>query len=146
MAEECRKIMREHLTKGLILCASYDLQRELYALLADEFRDRLIIHTNEKGAPAGAIEAHKRRKTEPTVLIGVEMHEGLDLKDDLARFLIIPKVLYRARNGWANGGTFLILDTVTVTLQLVRYKRVVVWFVARTITRTYTFWTGASGI
>jgi hypothetical protein len=99
MAEECRKIIREHPTKGLILCASYDLQKALYALLVGEFGDRLIIHTNEKGAPAKAIDEHKRR-TGPTVLMGVEMHEGLDLKNDLGRFLIIPKTLYRGISGW----------------------------------------------
>jgi len=38
----------------------------------------------------------------PTVLIAVNMHEGLDLADDLGRFLIIPKVLYTARDQWVN--------------------------------------------
>jgi len=35
---------------------------------------------------------------EPTVLLGVAMFEGLDLKDERARFLIFPKVPYPKGN------------------------------------------------
>ena len=41
-------------------------------------------------------------RTDPSVLIAVNMHEGLDLLGNLARFLIIPKVLYTARDSWVN--------------------------------------------
>ena len=41
------------------------------------------------------------------------MHEGLDLRDDLARFLIIPKVLYTAvMHGWSRVSVWT-LDTMT---------------------------------
>jgi Rad3-related DNA helicase len=39
-------------------------------------------------------------RKDPTVLIAANMHEGLDLPDDLGRFLVIPKVLYTARDSW----------------------------------------------
>jgi Rad3-related DNA helicase len=74
----------------LILCASYQLQQDLARGL-QRFANRLILHT-----PANREDAIKRHCEcpEPTVLLGVSMAEGLDLKDDLARFLIIPKVPY----------------------------------------------------
>lgn len=41
-----------------------------------------------------------RESNRSTVLLAVNMHEGLDLKDDLARFLIIPKVLFEGQDEW----------------------------------------------
>ena len=38
------------------------------------------------------LEEHQRR--EDTIILAPAMHEGLDLKDDLARFQIITKVPY----------------------------------------------------
>lgn len=93
-------VLRERSTsKGLILCASYALSKQLAAALAPEFGHRLIVSTTGTRDPA--IDEHRQR-TDPTVLIAVNMHEGLDLHDGLARFLIIPKVLYTARDSWIN--------------------------------------------
>jgi Rad3-related DNA helicase len=98
LADCCAQAMRESSTsKGLILCASYALQKELAAALATEFGSRLIVSST--GTRTDAVAEHKRR-TDPTVLIAVNMHEGLDLSDGLARFLVIPKVLYTARDSW----------------------------------------------
>lgn len=76
--------------KGLILCPSYPLQEQLYKGLS-EFKNRLITH--KPGDRAEAIQQHCDGR-EPTVLLGVAMSEGLDLIDNHARFLIIPKVPY----------------------------------------------------
>jgi len=96
----CAQAMRETPTsKGLILCASYPLANQLTASLRKEFASRILTHTS--GTRDSAVAEHRRR-TDPTVLIGVNMHEGLDLPDDLGRFLVIPKVLYTGRDSWIN--------------------------------------------
>jgi Rad3-related DNA helicase len=77
--------------KGLILCASYALQIALADALRPRFGDRLIVHTPDTRKQA--IDEHYD-SDKPTVLLGVAMSEGLDLKQERARFLIIPKVLY----------------------------------------------------
>jgi Rad3-related DNA helicase len=96
----CAQGLREFPTsKGLILCASYALANQLSAALAREFGPRLITSTTL--TRDSAVSEHRHR-TDPTVLIAVNMHEGLDLSGDLGRFLIIPKVLYTARDSWVN--------------------------------------------
>ncbi len=100
LADCCAQAMRESRTsKGLILCASYALAKQLRDALIAEFGRRIIGHTT--GTRESAIAEHRQRK-DPTVLIAVNMHEGLDLPDDLGRFLVIPKVLYTARDSWVN--------------------------------------------
>jgi Rad3-related DNA helicase len=94
----CAEILRQMPnSKGLILCASYAFQLRLYAGLKREFSQRLIMHTSEDRVEKIAEHCGTPK---PTVLMGVDMHEGLDLKGDLARFLIIPKVLHVPRSGW----------------------------------------------
>jgi Rad3-related DNA helicase len=88
--EACSQIMDQLPdVKGLILVPSYGLQQELAARLGP----RIITHTKDNGTEMISLHCES---PEPTVLIGVYMHEGLDLKDDLARFLILPKVLYKS--------------------------------------------------
>ena len=100
LAHMASVILRERATsKGLVLCASYALAKDLTQALTPEFGHRLIASTT--GTRDSAVAEHRER-TDPTVLIAVNMHEGLDLKDGLARFLIIPKVLYTARDSWIN--------------------------------------------
>ncbi len=93
-------ILRESaLSKGLILCASYALAKALTTALTPEFGYRLIMSTT---ATRDTAVAEHRICTDPTVLIATNMHEGLDFRDGLARFLVIPKVLYTARDSWVN--------------------------------------------
>jgi Rad3-related DNA helicase len=99
LADCCAQAMREFTSKGLILCASYALANQLSVVLTREFGNRLITSTTL--TRDAAVAAHRQR-TDPTVLIAVNMHEGLDLSDDLGRFLVIPKVLYTARDSWVN--------------------------------------------
>jgi Rad3-related DNA helicase len=97
LADCCAQAMREHPAKGLILCASYSLANQLAVPLRKEFRTRIVTHTSR--TRDAAVLEHLQR-TDPTVLIAVNMHEGLDLPGDLGRFLVIPKVLYTARDSW----------------------------------------------
>jgi Rad3-related DNA helicase len=98
LADCCAQAMRESPSdKGLILCASYALQKDLVTALTPEFGRRLIVSTSPTRTQA--MEAQKYGSG-PTVLIAVNMHEGLDLPDECARFLVIPKVLYTARDSW----------------------------------------------
>lgn len=91
VVEACRVTLREHAKdKGLILCSSYSLQKALAQGL-QEFKDRLIVHQSKDRNIS--IQRHCDSK-KPTVLLGVAMTEGLDLVDEHARFLIIPKVPY----------------------------------------------------
>jgi Rad3-related DNA helicase len=98
LADVCGQIMRQMKDeKGLILCASYKLASGLSERLRGEFGSRLLAH---KSHNRDAVVAKHRIGSTPTVLLGVNMHEGLDLWGDLARFLIIPKVLYSACDSW----------------------------------------------
>ena len=84
----CRQVLDQRPDKkGLILCSSYPLQGKLAAQLGP----RILTHTAENKEEV--IARHKAGPA-PTVLLGVFLHEGLDLPDDQARFLILPKVLY----------------------------------------------------
>ena len=98
LADLCAQVMRQMpREKGAILCASYPLANGLYELLRREFLHRLLIHDSHNRE---AVVAEHRCSKGPTVLLGVNMHEGLDLCEDLARFLIVPKVLYPAYDAW----------------------------------------------
>ena len=96
----CRQLLRHYATvKGAILMPSYELSRELVAALRPEFGERIISHVSKEAAKSEAltsdeaVELHKKSPG-PTVLFGVALEEGLDLKDDEARFLIIAKTMY----------------------------------------------------
>jgi Rad3-related DNA helicase len=80
--------------KGIIHAQSYD--NLIYFrdyLTAGGQGHRLITHTNLPGSREEAVARHCS-SPEPTILLSPSMTEGLDLKDDLSRFQIIPKVPY----------------------------------------------------
>jgi Rad3-related DNA helicase len=88
MIERCRAaIDRRPNAKGVILVNSYPLSKKL----APHLGPRILTHSKDD---KDAVLARHCASVEPTVLLGVAMFEGLDLKDDLARFLILPKVPY----------------------------------------------------
>lgn len=92
MIDACGQVLKHHSNqKGLVLCASYKLQKDLAEGLKAEFNERIYTHNSDDREYV----LERFYKTDaPAVLFGVAMTEGLDLKDDLARFLIIPKVPY----------------------------------------------------
>jgi ATP-dependent DNA helicase DinG len=74
--------------KGAILVNSYPLASKLAAQLGP----RILTHMGPDDKDE--ILARHCQFPKPTVLIGVATFEALDLKDDLARFLILPKIPY----------------------------------------------------
>lgn len=90
MQEACREVLRNYhpKEKGLVLCTSYPKQLDLARGLA-EFGSRILIHTADNREE---VIARHCKSSEPTVLLGVAMAEGLDLFDERARFLVWPKV------------------------------------------------------
>jgi Rad3-related DNA helicase len=91
MIESCGSLLRDDhpKDKGLIICVSEKLQKDLERGLRPEFGDRLIVHGSREQTKV--IERHCNGE-KPTVLIGFGMMEGIDLSDDHARFLVFPKV------------------------------------------------------
>jgi Rad3-related DNA helicase len=81
--------------KGLVHTQSFD-NNEYFINFLTEFQDRILTHKSTfKGSREKCVEEHSST-SEPTVLFSPSMAEGLDLKDDLARFDIITKVPYPA--------------------------------------------------
>lgn len=80
--------------KGIIHTHSYRINSYLMdALGKTPHRYRLLSHTNVKGSREAAIMRHYGSE-DPTILVSPSMTEGLDLKGDLSRIQIIPKVPY----------------------------------------------------
>jgi len=94
MAEFLAKILRKYATKkGIVHTHSYENNRYFIDFLRAEFGFRIITHDNSKGSRDRAVMEHIS-SPEPTVLFSPSMTEGLDLKEDLARFCVITKVPY----------------------------------------------------
>lgn len=87
------RILRENLGhKGLIHTTNYRITRELGAALQGKWKDRILVQENAISRKE-IIDEHIRSRR-PTVLLSPSMMEGLDLRDDLARFQVICKVPY----------------------------------------------------
>ena len=91
------KLMQKYAgKKGIIHAQSYELMRYLVEYLtANGQGHRLVTHTNLPGSRDGAVVKHCT-SPDDTVLISPSMQEGLDLKGDLSRFQIIPKIPFPA--------------------------------------------------
>lgn len=92
LIKEINKIIENHKDDaGLIHSASYDLSMKIFKGLSEKNRKRVLIYngTEEK---RNLIEDLKRNKNK--ILMGPSLLEGLDLKDDFARFQIFAKVPY----------------------------------------------------
>lgn len=73
--------------RGIIHCHSFELAR---CLLEDIGSKRFLFQDDFQGRKDEMLAEHARRKD--SVIVAPAMHEGVDLKDDLARFQIIAKV------------------------------------------------------
>lgn len=78
--------------KGVIHFSSYEWKRAIYNRLSPEVKDRVITHV--PGDRREKLEEFLNSR-EPTIFLAVKMGEGVDFKDDKARWQIIPKCLYR---------------------------------------------------
>ena len=89
MAQAVKEILKEHKgDKGIIHCHSFRVANYLRKNVRDK---RLIFHDSSDREEA--LQKHLTSK-EPTVLVSPSMAEGIDLRDDLARFQVLLKVPY----------------------------------------------------
>lgn len=97
VAEFILKLMQKYAgKKGIIHAQSYaNLKYFKEYLTANGQGHRLITHTNLPGSRDDAVARHCA-SAEDSVILSPSMTEGLDLKEDLSRFQIIPKVPYPA--------------------------------------------------
>lgn len=89
MVEAIREILKEHKSeKGIIHAHSFKVAQFLKKNLRST---RLIFHDSTDREEA--LQKHLTAK-EPTVLVSPSMAEGVDLRDELARFQVLVKVPY----------------------------------------------------
>ena len=93
MAAEVERLLRQYgKHKGIIHTNSYKVNKYMLEYLTSAgLGPRLVTHDSGKGSREAAQAAHTA-SSEPTVLMSPSMTEGLDLKDELARFGITCKV------------------------------------------------------
>ncbi len=78
--------------KGIIHFSSYEWKRAIHNRLSPKVKERVITHV--PGNRREKLEEFLNSK-EPSIFLAVKMGEGVDFKDDRARWQIIPKCLYR---------------------------------------------------
>lgn len=90
IVEDVDKILEFHDgQKGIIHSHTFKISD--YILTNSKYSDRLMTHSS--GTREEQLKAFMET-TEPKVLISPSMTDGLDLKDDLARFVVIVKIPY----------------------------------------------------
>jgi Rad3-related DNA helicase len=90
MLQECSLILKNRPDeRGIIHCHSWDLQNTVYQHLRKEFERRILTHRGSRDRDR-AIQ--QLRDSTNGVLCSVAMTEGLDLRDDDARFCIFAKI------------------------------------------------------
>jgi Rad3-related DNA helicase len=90
MLQECSRILRERPEqRGIVHCHSRHLQDTVFQHLQKEFGKRILTHGPGNDRDEGI---SRLRKSENGVLCAVAMTEGLDLRDDDARFCIFAKI------------------------------------------------------
>jgi len=89
MVNMIKEVMKEHKdVKGILHCHNYRIANYLKKNLKS---NRMIYHDTHDREEA--LEKHLKSK-EPTILVSPSMSEGVDLRDDLARFQVLLKVPY----------------------------------------------------
>ena len=84
----------EHLDqKGLIHSVSYNNEKAIRKHVSRPTQRRLMSHGEDEGEREDVLEEFKSTD-EPKVLMSPAMYEGVDLKYDLSRFQIVPKIPY----------------------------------------------------
>ncbi len=90
MVKVVEAILKHHASeKGLILAPSNEMLKYIFKNVDKRLRDRLVLAFGEDRVQK--YQEHLVAK-HPTVLCGSGIWEGVDLKDDLSRFTIIPAV------------------------------------------------------
>lgn len=87
------KILEAHAEdKGIVHCGNYKFFDQLKGIYKSNKR---FIWVDQDKSKEQMFELHKN-STKPTVLVSPAMSEGVDLKDDLARFGVLLKIAYPA--------------------------------------------------
>lgn len=90
MAVKIEEIITKHgEEKGIIHCNSYDIAEYFYFNIK-KYKSRLIFQNRDNRGKS--LEEFIQSKNK--IFISINMNEGLDLKDDLARYQILAKVPY----------------------------------------------------
>ena len=89
---DINKILNHHNNeKGLIFTNTYKIAKYIQENLENNFKRRLMLHDENNRDDV----LDKFMKSQgPKVLMSPSMYEGIDLKDDLARFVVIVKIPY----------------------------------------------------
>jgi len=86
-------IMEEHRTeKGIIHCANYKIFSQLQGLYKRDARFTWV----DRGVDKNIVMSRHENTDRASVLVSPSMMEGVDLKDDLARFQVMLKLPYGA--------------------------------------------------
>lgn len=86
------KILDREPGRGLVHCHSYENQTYIKNNIPGGYHDRLVFH--ESADRGDVLNGWLASEREDSVLVSVAMTEGLDLRDDLARWAVIFKVPY----------------------------------------------------
>ncbi|MDD5650314.1 MAG: ATP-dependent DNA helicase [Candidatus Nanoarchaeia archaeon] len=90
VVQDIEKILDFHDTeKGLLHCHTYRIANYIKENIGLKFRERIILH--DSSTRTAALN-NFMLSDEPKVLVTPSMTEGIDLKDDLARFVVIVKL------------------------------------------------------
>ena len=77
--------------KGIIQTGSYAFADSLFNSVPEEIKNRLLIYNDSKHKEE---QLDTFNKSNNKILIGPSLLEGIDLKDDLCRFIIVMKIPY----------------------------------------------------
>ena len=86
------KIIENHPNmRGIIQTGSYAFANSLYMSLPNHLKDRVLMYNDSRDKET---QLSDYKSSKDKVLIGPSLLEGIDLKDDLCRFIIVMKIPY----------------------------------------------------
>lgn len=77
--------------RGIIQTGSYAFANSLYMALPENLKNRVLMYNDSKDKE---YQLNEYKNSADKIIIGPSLLEGIDLKDDLCRFIIIMKVPY----------------------------------------------------
>ena len=118
-------VIRRHPNdKGLVHAVSYRFAEHI--MKNSQFQDRLVTHANS-GERVKVLDEF-RASLNPLVLVSSSMDRGIDLPDDLCRFVVVPKVPFpnlgdkqvssRLYSDKAHGNQWYIVQTIRSVIQM----------------------------
>jgi Rad3-related DNA helicase len=92
IVSDLEKVLKHHPdVKGIVHTHTYKITQYIMNNISNEFRNRIMTHTAEERE--SKLQEYML-SSEPKVLLAPSMTDGVDLKDDLARFVVIVKIPY----------------------------------------------------